>query len=173
MAMTRKEEARALDAEERELVARTHHPALQALDDGELAQLRALIRARRDRARTLARQQRREMRGKAAPRGAQAARADAGSGRKVEALAAAMRRLNVEHARRGRMKARLTLIANQQRALMMAQGVVWPHESMNTRTAHAGMRAVANTRIRRIGSAREAGRVGQFVRDAQAKRDAR
>lgn len=84
-----------------------------------------------------------------------------------------MRRLNVEHARRGEMKARMTLVANQQRALMMAQGIEWPHESMNTRTAHAGMRAVANTRIRRIGGAREAGRVSQFVRDAQAKRDAR
>jgi len=173
MAMTRKEEARALDAEERDLVARSHHSAVQTLDDADLAQLKALIRTRRDRARSLAHQKRREMRGKAAPRGAEVARADAGSSRKVEALAAAMRRLNVEHARRGKMRARMTLIANQQRALMMAQGVEWPHESLNTRTAHAGMRAVANTRIRRIGSAREAGRVSQFVRNAQARRDAR
>jgi hypothetical protein len=43
----------------------------------------------------------------------------------------------------------------------------------NTRTAHEGMRVIEKTRIRRIGSAREAGRVSQFVRNAQAKRDAR
>lgn len=59
MAMTRKEEARALDAEERELVARTRHPAVQALDDDALARLKTLIRARRGRAKALARRKRR------------------------------------------------------------------------------------------------------------------
>lgn len=173
MELTRKEEARALDAEERALVAQTHHPELQALDDVALTALVTLVRTRRDRAQDLAKRRRREMRGKAAPQGAAAAAADGGSRAKAAALSAAMKRLNAEAARRRRMAARVTLVENQRRALAMAQAAERPGGAPNSRHAHAGMRAIVNTRIRRVGSAREAGRVSQFVRDAQAKRDSR
>jgi len=102
MAHTRKDEARALDAEEQSLVEKSHHPAIKALGDGELLDLLKLVRERRDRAQRLARQKRREMRGKAAPRGAAPAAGDAGSRLKHEILAKAVRRLNSEHDRRAR-----------------------------------------------------------------------
>ena len=102
MAHTRKDEARALDAEEHGLVEKTHHPAVQELAHAELSDLLKRVRERRDRAQRLARQKRREMRGKAAPRGAAPAAADAGSRLKHEILAKAVRRLNSEHDRRAR-----------------------------------------------------------------------
>ena len=173
MEITRKEEARALDAEERAMVAPSHHPALAALPDAELATLVRRVRDRRDRAQTLAKRKRREMRGKAAPRGDVAATQDRGDRVKLAALAAAMRRLNGEASRRRRMSSRLTMMESQKRALQMVRSTAPDHAGFNTRTAHDGMRSIEKTKVRRIGSAKEAGRVSQFVKNAQAKRDAR
>lgn len=173
MSISQQEEARALDAEEREMVAQTHHPALHDLSDSDLAALVKRVRDRRDRAQGLARQRRREIRGKGAPRGATPSTADGGSKLKATVLAQAMRRLNGEVERRRRMAARLSLVANQQRALEMVQAMEKPQHGFNTRTEHRGMRRNTNPKFPRIGSAREAGRVSQFVRNAQAKRDSR
>jgi hypothetical protein len=82
-----------------------------ALGGGLAAQLAALlellkrVRERRDRAQALARQQRRELRGKAAPKGATPTTGDAGAKLKHEVLAKAVRRLNTEHERRRQMAA--------------------------------------------------------------------
>jgi hypothetical protein len=100
LAISRKEEKRALDAEEFELVDRTHHPQVADLSDTELRDLIKLVRDRRDRAKDMASRRRREMRGKAAPRGAEASKADDGSRLKTEVLAMAVRRLNAERSRR-------------------------------------------------------------------------
>ncbi len=100
MALSRKEEIRALDADELELVDRTRHPTIRELGDGELRDLIKLVREKRDRAQAIASRRRREMRGKAAPRGAEASTQDAGSRAKTEVLAMAMRRLNAERSRR-------------------------------------------------------------------------
>lgn len=173
MSITRKEEARALDTDEQAMIAQTHHPEIQELSDTDLAALLRRVRERRDRAQALARQRRREMRGKGAPRGATPSTADAGSQTKAEVLALAMRRLNGEAARRKRMSSRLKMIASQQRALEMVQAIDQPHGGFNTRTARKGMQRITNRKVSRIGSAREAGRVSQFVRNAQARRDSR
>lgn len=170
---SRRSEARALDTEERELVVATHHPELQELSDKDLHTLAGLIRERRNRAQGLARQRRREMRGKASPRGAEASRDDSGSKRKSEVLASAMRRVNAEVQRRAKMRAKLALMASQQRALEMAEAAKQGQEHFNSRTAHEGMRPNPNRRAQRIGSAMEVGRVSQFVKTAQAKRDGR
>lgn len=69
MALNRKQEERALDKDERELVAKSHHPALQDLGDRELTSLVKLLRERRDKASGEVQRRRREMRGKAAPKG--------------------------------------------------------------------------------------------------------
>lgn len=102
MALSRKEEARALDVEEAALVAKSHHPALQSVADAELASILRQLRERPDRAQRRAAQQRRERRGKGSPRGAEPAADDTGSHRKAEVLATAVRRLNNERARRSR-----------------------------------------------------------------------
>ena len=90
MANTKKEEARALDNEERDLVEKSHHPALQDLSDQDLSQLVKLTRERRDKAKTQANQRRREMRGKAAPKGATPSKSDEGSKAKLAVLAMAV-----------------------------------------------------------------------------------
>lgn len=106
MAITRKEEARALSSDEQDLVARTHHPAVQEESDSELRDLTRLIRDRRNKARDMAHQRRREMRGKGEARGASASTADAGSRTKLAALSTALRRVNGEMERRRKMSAR-------------------------------------------------------------------
>jgi hypothetical protein len=100
MAYSRKHEDRALDKEERDLVEKSHHPAVRELSDKELGDLTKLLRERRDRARTQANQRRREMRGKGQPKGATPSAADAGSHLKTDVLAKAVRRLNGELERR-------------------------------------------------------------------------
>lgn len=60
MAISRKEEARALSADEHALVEKSHHPAVQHLADAELASLVKLLRERRDKAQTEAHRRRRE-----------------------------------------------------------------------------------------------------------------
>jgi len=69
MAISRKEEERALNVEERLLVEESRHPGLQKLADAELANLVKLGREQRDKAQTEANRRRREMRGKADPKG--------------------------------------------------------------------------------------------------------
>ena len=69
MAVTRKEEGRALSNEERDIVARTRHPEIQKLPDDALSSLVKRLRDMRDRARSQANQQRREVRGKSEPEG--------------------------------------------------------------------------------------------------------
>jgi hypothetical protein len=174
MAITQKEEARALDAEERELVEQSHHPALQALSDHDLAKLVRLVRDRRDKAKRLADQRRREMRGKGAPRGAEPSRADAGSQTKVAVLAMAVRRLNSERERRRRMEASLSLVDNARKGLAMKQAHAADEgPAFNTRDAHRGMRDLANERAESLVRPMERGRLRKAAAVAQAKRDGR
>lgn len=174
MAITQKEEARALDAEERELVQKSHHPALQQLSDQDLSQLVTLVRERRDRAKTQANQRRREMRGKAAPKGATPSASDAGSKTKLAVLAMAVRRLNSEVERRRRMMAAVAQVERAQKALAMKQANEENSEAaFSSRQAHNGMRNVASQNRQRLINPMERGRLRKASAVAQAKRDAR
>jgi hypothetical protein len=95
-------ERRALDADEQQVVSASHYPAICALDQSELVELRKRIRNMRDKARDRLNQQRREMRGKGAPRGVRPAGGDTGSARKLSVLSAALKRVNREHDRADR-----------------------------------------------------------------------
>ncbi|WP_235911890.1 hypothetical protein [Mesorhizobium xinjiangense] len=140
MGMTRKEEARALSADEQKLVEKSHHPAVQELSDEELSKLVRLMRERRDKAHSQAHRRRREMRGKAKPKGASASTADAGSKVKAEVLASVMRRLNNEAERRRRMAASISLAESAQKALALKQAGAKEKGALNTRHARVGMR---------------------------------
>lgn len=98
MSTARKEEERALDDDERDLVAKTRQPIVRELSDGALHDLVRLVRERRDKAKTLDYRHRREMRGR--PVTASPQSEGLGSRRKVAVLASAMRRLNGETERR-------------------------------------------------------------------------
>jgi hypothetical protein len=175
MAITQKEEARALDAEERDLVQKSHHPALQELSDQDLAEMVKLVRDRRDKAKTQANQRRREIRGKAAPRGATPSKSDDGSKTKLAVLAMAVRRLNSERERRRRMMASVDQVESAKKALAMKQANAANNAgaSFNSRQSHAGMRDIRSQKRQQLIDPMERGRQRKASAVAQAKRDAR
>ena len=175
MAITQKEEARALDADERDLVGKSHHPALQELSDQELADLVKLVRERRDKAKTQANQRRREIRGKAAPRGASPSASDDGSKTKLAVLAMAVRRLNSEIERRRRMSAALDQVGSAKKALAMKQASAGESGGapFNSRQAHAGMRNIRSQKRQQLIDPMERGRLRKAGARAQARRDGR
>jgi hypothetical protein len=175
MAITRKAEARALDAEERDLVEKSHHPVLQDLSDQDLSQLVKLTRERRDRAKTQANQRRREIRGKAAPKGATPSKSDEGSKAKLAVLAMAVRRLNSEVERRRRMRAAIAHVESARRALAMKEAGAGNGggAAFNSRQAHDGMRNIVSRKRQRLIDPMERGRLRKAAAVAQAKKDAR
>ena len=95
-----KSEDRLLEASELEIVTATRSPAIKQLT---VAQLKTLIRRLRQahgRAKDISARQQREMRGKAAPRGAKRVRGNTGSIAKVKVLFEAIRRVDGEFSRR-------------------------------------------------------------------------
>jgi len=85
--------ARLLTAAEQEAVNLTLPSAIAGLSRPDLQALARRLREARDRARAIASQQRREMRGKSAPRGATPARDDVGTVAKEQVLADAVKRI--------------------------------------------------------------------------------
>lgn len=181
MAIARKDEARALDAGEQELVAKSQHPQVQDLSDAELAELTRLVRERRDRAQRMAAQQVREMRGKGAARGAAPAADATGTRIKVAVLAKAVRRLNAESERRAEMAARATQVDAARRALAMKQAAAGGgggEGGGNSRAAWQAQRMRQGQRPGRPTSGEivrpmERGRQRAAQAQAQARRDAR
>lgn len=173
MAVSRKQEERALSADEWKLVQNSHHPAVQQLSDAELRDLLKTVRERRDRAQSEAHRKRREMRGKAAPKGTQPATKDDGTRAKLGVLAMSMRRLNGEHERR-QLAARIDLVESARLALALKQGKKTERPAdFNARHAHSGMRAVESTKSKSLIRPMERGRQRKAAAAAQAKRDAR
>ncbi|TPK47730.1 hypothetical protein FJ492_05180 [Mesorhizobium sp. B2-5-4] len=172
MAISRREEARALSADEHEMVEKSHHPVVQELSDTDLSGLVKLLRERRDKAQAEAHRRRREIRGKGAPKGAAPSKADGGSQVKLAVLAMAMRRLNGEPERRRQLAARISLVDNARKALALKQKAP-DGPTHNSRTAHKGMRAVANQKVPSLVRPAELGRQRKAAKVAQAKRDAR
>ena len=173
MAITRKEEERALNADEFELVGKTRHPALQSLPDADLTSLVKLLRERREKAKSQAHQRRREIRGKASPKGSAASKADDGSKTKLSVLAMAMRRTNAEVERRRQMAAKQSLIENAQHALEMKKQAETDKVPFNTRHAHEGMRNIPNKLAKSLINPMERGRLKKAAGVSQAKRDQR
>lgn len=111
MSRTRRDESRFLKADECGLVARARYPALREIDDKELADLVGLLRERRDRARDIFRQQRRETRGKSEPSGRTRATDSISSKEKAALIAAAVKRASRESERRRVAAARRQAVA--------------------------------------------------------------
>lgn len=173
MATTRKQELRVLDESEVTLVEQTRHPALRQLGETELNDLLRRLRERRDRAQSIANRQRRAVRGKAGAPPATFEKADAGNRQKADLLGEALARANKERSRRRAEGAREALQANARRALKLKAKSPPARRPSPGRAADEGPSIKANERSDRLGSAMEAGRVSQFVKDAQAKRDSR
>jgi hypothetical protein len=172
MSVTIATEKRMLTAPEFEVVERTHYPQICELPKGDLDQTARLLRDYRNKARDIARQQRREMRGKAAPRGAQPARDNTGTSMKKRIFSDALQRVNSERKRLEKAAKRESQGEIMQRALEMKRANRTRHHPSAGRTSDRGMHAVPNTTAPGITDPREVGRVSQFVKAGQARRDA-
>lgn len=173
MAITKKQELRALTESERELVDMSGVRAARAMTDAELSRLVKLLRTKRDRARTVAERQRREMRGKARPRGATPPKADEGSKVKLEVLSAALARLDAETARRGEIKAKALLVANAKKALALKQQAKTATPPAKTRGPAKVVRGKARVIVENHVPASVRGSVRKQNARVQAKRDSR
>lgn len=171
MAIRMRDEVRALSDDELELVVKTHIPLILDLADAELGDLIKQVREKRKRARDLSNRQSREMRGKAERPGAAAARDNTGTKHKAAVLAGALKRLNNERQRRDQVSAAPEQVQFARKALQLKRASGKGHSGPSYRTASKGMRNKANEKPGQLLHPMEIGRVSQFVRDAQAKRD--
>lgn len=156
MSLSAKALTRLLDKGELDLVARTRRGKLASESDKDLRDLAGNLRERRNRARDLARQQRREFRGKAPPQGQKPASDNHGTKAKADALTVALKRVGAEQTRRAeklrapsqRSLARKALALKQrERAL----------ERPKSRTAGKGMQRVENAKAAKSGALKDAG----------------
>ena len=174
MSISRKQAERLLTADEWQLVQKAHHPAIQELPDADLSDLAKKIRERRDRAQSEAHRQRREIRGKAAPKGARPARKDTGTRAKLEVLAMSMRSVNGEQARRRRLLDKIRMVESMQAALERKKKAnTEKDQSFNARQAQAGMNSIESSKRKSLVRPMERGRLRKAGAVSQAKRDAR
>ncbi|WP_149224998.1 hypothetical protein [Azospirillum sp. B21] len=166
-------ERRRLTAAEFEMVEQTHHPRICALSDDERTAVMRRIREFRDKARTIANQQRREMRRKAEPRGDREAADNSGTALKVQIFTSALKRLNRESRRMEEAARRPTQSAVARNALELKRANRRRHHPDGRQTPSQGMRAITNSQRTVDTDPREIGRVSQFVKASQARRDAR
>ena len=168
MAQSSKATARLLDKAEADLVASTHRSAIGSLPDDELRDLAAKLRERRDKARDGARRQKREMRGKAEPKGAKPASDNTGTKAKADALTAALKRVGAERTRREE-KAKLPSqrsLARKALALKQRQRAA---EHPASRTASKGMRPAENPKAAKSGALNDAGARPALMRSKIAR----
>jgi len=173
MAVSKRQETRALSAGERELVEMSRPMALRALSDSQLAIVQKQLRARRDRARTVADRQRRELRGKAPARGAAPSKADEGSRLKLSVLTTALKRVDAETQRRRKTKAKTSLVASAKKALALKQKAKRPAPPASGRGTNSGPRGKARIEVENHVPRSTRGRVRAQMARAQAKRDSR
>lgn len=179
MAITKKQELRALSANERELIDMSGARVVKALTDTQLSGLVKRTRTKRDRARTVAERQRREMRGKSRARGAAPVKADDGSQLKLAILTAALARLDAETARRGKVKAKAAMVASAKKALALKQKAKPAKARSKTasksapKTAKGGLRGKARVEVENHVPGSVRGSVRSLGAKAQARRDSR
>jgi hypothetical protein len=166
MSETSNSEDRLLSVAEREMVAQTRPPGIAKRSKAELQDLGKRLREARDRARRMGSQQKREMRGKAKPRGAAPARENAGTEAKTQVLVDALKRVTAALRKLNAPKP-----ADVLRKALAKKQATPPHHPEPGRTAAKGMQPKVSSRRTVKADPREIGRVSQAVKVAQAKRD--
>jgi hypothetical protein len=162
-----------LSHEEHETIRLTHHPAIYEVEVAELEAMRPRLRKMRDKERTQGRQKRREVRGKAEPRGTSfPGNAEHASERK-QVFAAALKRVNNELRRLHNAAARSANVEAARRALALHRAANFVTHPPTGATANEGMAPKESPRRRKIIAGVTIGRVSQATKVAQAIRDAR
>jgi hypothetical protein len=173
MSIPCKTEQSVLSQDEFEFIRATHHPEIYALDGKELHALRVRLRTQRDKARTLARQKQREMRGKADERGKSfPGNAEQPLVRK-QVFANALKRVNKEIDRLRKFEARTAHMEAARRAFALSRSEKFIDYPGAGRTAREGMQPHVVRRRRtsvprsKIGSVTKATNVSQAIRDSR------
>ena len=162
-----------LSHDEHELILRSHHPEIYdaALDD--LKALRQRLRDMRNKERTLARENRRAVRGKGAQRGASFPGTVEHPLQRKQVFAAALKRVSKEIGRMEKLAARTAHVEAARCALAMRRAASFPPRPAAGDTAGEGMRPSPNVRRRTTVPPARVGRVSQATKTAQAARDSR
>ena len=168
-------EARLLSTSELEDVNATRPPAIEQASGEQLKVLAKRLRRARDRAKDIAAGQKREMRGKADPRGTKPTRDNTGTLAKAQVLGEAIERIEEELSRRENLTTATRTQADlSRRALELKLSHQAPPHPGSERSASEGMKSKERQKPLRVGaSKREVGRVSQEVKVAQARKDSR
>lgn len=173
MSISSRSEQALLSHDEHEVVKATHHPAILSLSADELRAQRPRLRQLYEKERTFAWQRRREVRGKAEPRGGSFPGTAERSLSRKQVFASALQRLNKEISRIDRLATRSATAAGAHRALALrkaGESVLHPAPG---RTARSGMKSNASRRGRTKVNPGKVGSVSQATKSAQAARDNR
>jgi hypothetical protein len=171
MSLPCKFERSLLSHEEYETVQVTHHPAIHGVDRDGLHQVKDRLREMRDREQTLARQKRREVRGKADPRGGSFPGTAERPLQRKQVFAGALKRVNKEIVRLRKLEARAALTGAARRALALRRAGEGPRHPPAGETARHGMHPTPNEQARTGILPGTVGSVSQATRTAQAIRD--
>ena len=166
-------EARLLSAAELEVVNASRPPAIKQASDEQLKVLAQRLRRARDRAKDVAARQKREMRGKAHPRGAKPTGDNTGTLAKAQVLEAAIERVEEELSRRENLTTTTTTQADLSRhALELKLSHPTSPRPGSGRSASEGMKPKERQKPLRVGASKgEVGRVSQEGKVAQARKD--
>jgi len=164
-------EARLLTEQERGDLEASRYPNILHVPRPELLALIKRLRADRDRAQTIGRQQQREMRGKADARGASPARDNMGTMQKAQVLAQAVKRVNKELVRRDTPEPAPSQGELARKAFDMRQATRAAQHPSAGLNSGAGMRSTPSQQRTVRMDPREIGRVSQATKVAQAKHD--
>ena len=162
-----------LSHDEHEVVLRSHHPEIYDTGLDDLKALRQRLRDMRDKARTLAREKRRQARGKGPSRGESFPGTAEHPLQRKQLFAAALKRVNREIDRMQKLEARTAHIEAAHRALAMRRAAQFPPRPPPGDTDSKGMRALPSQHRRTRIPPAKIGSVSQATRNAQAARDAR
>jgi hypothetical protein len=173
MSIPGKFERSILSHDEYEIVLPSHHPGIYDRGVEDLKKLRHRLRDMRDRERTLAREKRREARGKAGPRGGSFPGTAEHALQRKQVFAAALKRVNKEISRMQKLEAREANIAAAHRALAMRRATQFPPHPSSGDRASEGMRPLPSQRRRTRVPPAKIGTVSQATKNRQAADDAR
>lgn len=173
MSINCKFERSLLSHDEYEAVRVTHHPAIYDLDGTQLRATKLRLRTMREKERTLARQKQGEMRGKADARGGSFPGTAERPSQRKRVFASALKRVNKEISRLGKLEAHVAHLEAAHRALALRRAAKFIHHPATGDAAREGMEPLPSRRRRTKILPAKIGSISQATKDFQARRDSR
>ena len=173
MSYSNKDEKSLLNHEEFEAVNSVHHPAIYEMDKDALRNLALRLENYREKAKTLARQKRREVKGTSEPRGKSFPGTAEQPARRKQIFAQALKRVKKERARLYNLEKRAENVEAAQRALAMHRANKFVHHPETGPSAGEGQKAKGSVRRRVRTPGAKIGSILKANARAQAKRDHR